>query len=461
MALLVSVRRAAVSGRRGQQLAAALVAGPLCLLLAAPAAEAQETARPLVEITPGKTRAFRAAVQRFADTSVPQDSGRADRLRTAILEALEFTGVLIPLPEPAYLGEMDTAALREGPRSDCPDWSQSGADALVEGTLESEGAQLFVEFRVWDVFRCRQLLHGRFRRPPIQLTRLARAVADDVVAAFTGTRGASNTEIAFVSTRSGRREIFVMDALGTNPRSATRSDSIKAFPDWLPDASGILYTSYQNDGIPGLFMSSRGDAPAGQILTSVLPQAPKYRGVFDPSGEFLAMVASIEGEAELFSVRRDGRKLKRLTRNSTIDVAPTWSPDGTSIAFVSDRSGAPQIYLMGRDGSNQRRLTYQGSYNTSPAWSPDGRWIAYQTRVESQFDIWLVDPTGSVEVPLITHPRSDETPSWSPDGRKIVFSSTRRGRADLYVIDASGHNLRRLTQDAGENTGPSWGPFPR
>jgi TolB protein len=426
-------------------------------------ARAQESGgeRPVVEITPGRARAFRAAVQRFADKATPPNARRAQDLRASIGDALDFTGVLLPLDPAAYLGPEQSEALSNRGRSDCGDWTQSGADALVEGEIHNEGALLVIEFAVWDTARCVRLMRSSLRRPRTEAPRLARNVGDAIVGAFTGTPGASATEIAFVSTRTGHSEIFVMDASGANPRPATKSQSIKAFPNWLPDGQGILYSSYTRQGNPGLFVTSRGQARPGPILTDAIPGAPQYRGVFDPSGDYLALVASVQESTHIFRVRREGLKVLQLTRGRSIEVSPSWSPDGQQIAFVSDRTGAPQIYIMDRDGGNVRRLTYQGVYNTSPAWSPDGRWIAYETRVNGQFDIWLIDPSGEVNLPLVVHGRTDEDPTWSPDSRKLAFSSKRRGRADIYLMDVNGEKLERLTGKNGENRSPSWGPFPQ
>jgi len=436
-----------------------LVWGVLALLLVDARAGADD--RPAIEITTGRARAFRVAVQRFVDKAQPTSETRADDLRELIGEALEFSGVLLPLDPAAYLGPQQSAPLSNRGRSDCGDWTQAGADALVEGEIRSGEGSLIIEVAVWDTARCILVLRKSMRRVRAEAPRLARSVADQIVAGFTGTPGSAATEIAFITDRSGHREVFVMDADGQHARAATNSDSLKSFPDWLPSGDGVLYTSYTREGHPGLFMTSRGRAQAGELFRALLPGSPKYRGVFDPTGSSLAMVASAEGSSDIYTVDRDGRRLRRLTNNRAIEVGPTWSPDGEWIAFVSDRSGSPQIYIMDKKGKNLRRLTFQGGYNTAPAWSPDGRWIAYESRVGGQFDIWLVDPSGEVLVPLITHHRSDESPSWSPDGRKLAFSSTRRGRADVYVVDVNGEQLARLTKNAGDNLSPDWGPFPR
>jgi TolB protein len=428
------------------------------MAVAAPAV-AQE--RPNVVVTPGSQQSFKLALQTFADSTAVPEPARAERFREQIGRALEFSGVFEIVPRTAFLGPERSSTL-DGVSILCSDWTQIGADALVEGVMRVDG-ELTVEFRAWDTARCQRVEGKRYTQPAsADASILAKRIADDIVAAFTGLRGVASTELTFVSSRGGNPEVFVMSADGSHQRAATSNRSINNFPSWSPDGNSIVYTSYRHRNRPLLFISTRGQGRPGRLLPRLGDERSEYRGVFDPRGERLALSMSNPGEAaEIYVVQPGGGGLVRLTRNRSIDIAPVWSPDGRQMAFVSDRAGSPQVYLMDADGRNQRRLTYQGSYNTAPAWSPDGAWIAYETRVGGQFDIWLIDPEGSVNVPVVTHPRSDESPSWAPNSRKLAFSSRRRGRADVYVMDVNGDNLLRLTQDSGDNTSPSWGPFPR
>ncbi|MBW2234210.1 MAG: PD40 domain-containing protein [Deltaproteobacteria bacterium] len=432
----------------------------LAVLLLAGAARDAAAQRPAVIVTDPSARAFKAAIQRFTDQQAVPDAQRLTELRERIGAALVFSKVFAVIDPKAFLGPDETAGLDGVPPPVCPDWSQIGADALIEGTVVTEPRGMAVQFHVWDVVRCRRLKRKRYFGNPGDVDVIARRIADDVIEAFTGRHGMSSTEIAFVSDRSGRKEIYVMNSDGTDVRGATRNRSINAFPDWSPKGNEIIYTSYRLGGQPTLFLLTRGRRKPGQLLSTLDDSAPIYRGTFDPKGSRIAFVMSVNGAPELFTSRRDGRGLKRLTKHRAIDISPAWSPDGRRMAFVSDRSGAPQLYMMGSDGSNVRRLTYDGAYNTSPAWSPDGNWIAYESRVGGQFDIWIIDPAGTSSSPLVTHPRSDEGPTWSPDGRWLAFSSTRRGNADIYAVGIDGKNLRRLTKGAGNNTSPAWGPHP-
>ncbi len=420
-------------------------------------ARAQEVERPPVVVTDAGGKAFRIALQEFSAGARTVDVAT---LRADVQGALEFSGLFASVDPAAFLGPRQSSALSDS--LGCPEWRQIGADAFLEGVTRAGGSVAEIEFRVWDVARCRALLTKSYRGNASDMPRIGRRIADDVVEAFTGKRGVASTDIAFVSARGGNAEIYVMDATGSNQRAATRNKSINAFPSWSPDGNSIVYMSYLYRRSPHLFRLVRGGGEKpGRLLESLDATRAVYRGVYDPSGSRLAVVISVDGAPEIFTVDIDGKNLRRLTNHEAIDLSPTWSPDGARIAFVSDRTGAPQLYVMNADGSGQKRLSFDGNYNTAPAWSPDGRWIAYETRVGGQFDIWLIDPDGRTNVPVVSNPRSDEAPSWSPDSRKIAFHSQRRGKADVYAVDLDGDNLRRLTEAPGEDTHPCWGPYPR
>jgi TolB protein len=437
------------------RLLAALAAGLVLLGLPVRPASAEERA-PIVIDRPGGQR-YRAAVLRFAPTT-PASAGVVDDLRGSIEGGLAFSGLFAMVAPAAFLDSPDSPRLDPEPAVTCPNWRQIGADALVQGEIEVQATSLRAEIRVLDVSRgCLKILRKAYRVDPRERARLGKAIADDIVGAFTGVPGVSDTEMAFVSDRSGDKEIYVMEADGTNVRRATSHKTISTFPNWSPDGNTIVYTSYRYGNRPQLFLLTRGTRSPGRILRE-LDGAQVFRGVFDPSGNQLAVVRDAAGSSEIYTVARGGSGVRQLTRNAAIDVSPTWSPDGRQIAFTSDRTGTPQIYLMNADGSSQRRLSFNGSYNAAPAWSPDGKWIAYESRVGGQMDIWLIDPDGKVNLPLVQHPRTDEGPCWSPDGRMLAFASSRRGRMDIYVIDVNGDNLRQITQGPANNSNPAWGP---
>jgi len=417
------------------------------LLLAAPAL-AEERVEVRIEGAGG--RDLQVAVQRFdAD---PASQADVDEFYEEFTRALETGGSLEITPPAAFLGPERTGDFKNESIS-CENWRGIGSDILVQGRIERYRNQGRVRYRIWDVGRCRlQGDRGYLDAPLDGLWLAARRLADEVVYRFTGRRGVSSTQIAFVSDRSGNKEIYVMEFDGIRRRAVTRNGRINLFPDWSEDGRTLLYTSYKG-GRSDLWLLSRGSNPGRRLLEA---RGEKYRGVFGPLRDQVTMVMNRSGNTDLYVGRRDGRGIRRLTRSRAIDVSPAWSPDGTKVAFASDRSGSQQIHVMDISTNTTRRLTYRGDYNASPAWSPTGEWIVYAARTGSNLDLYLIDPETGYTTPVVIHPRSDEDPSWSPDGRKVAFSSSRRGLRDIFVIDVDGRNLRRITEGYGNCSNPAW-----
>ena len=70
------------------------------------------------------------------------------------------------------------------------------------------------------------------------------------------------------------------------------------------------------------------------------------------------------------------KKLKRLTKNISIDTEANFSPDGKSIAFTSNRTGQVQIYIKNLETGKTKRATFKGTYNAKPVFSPDSKELA-------------------------------------------------------------------------------------
>ncbi len=369
-----------------------------------------------------------------------------------LARTLDFTGFFKILDRDAFLEDPQRMGIVT-PRIRFNNWTAVGAELLVTGGLDISGEALSVELRLYDTFKGRLLVGKRYRGAKADLKEIIRRFCDEIIYSLTGKHGIFTSRIAFVSSGTGNKEIYVCDFDGGNIRQLTRTKAITLSPAWSTDGLWMAYTSYVN-GKPDLFIWNLKDKRKFKVAHKGLNITPAWR----PFKAELAATFSWTGDQEIYLLTATGKTIKRLTRSRGIDVSPSWSPDGKKIAFVSKRSGTPQVYIMDVDSRQVRRLTYYGRHNTQPAWSPTGDRIAYTSLEKGVTNIFVVDVEGKAPVQLTHRSGDNESPTWSPDGNLIAFSSTREGPSRIYVMTALGTDQRRLLTLSGDQTNPAWSP---
>lgn len=329
-------------------------------------------------------------------------------------------------------------------------WASAGAKLLLKAGYSTSGNKITVEFRLYDVIQEKQLTAKRYTGSAGDIRKITHTFSDEVMRAVTGEPGPFTSKIAFVSKRSGTKEIYMMDYDGHGVQRLTSNGSINLNPDFSPNGREIIYTSYKKKN-PDLYRREIFSGSEAKI--SSFPGI-NATGTYSPSGDRIALALTKDGNSEIYTIGKDGKNVTRLTNNAAIEVSPAWSPDGTKIAFVSDRLGKPQVFIMNVDGSGVRRLTTSGAYNVSPRWSPKGDRIVY-ARQMGGFQIFAINPDGTGDTQLTTE-GSNEHPRWSTDGRFIAFSSTRSGGEALYVMRSDGTGQTRISREKGPDTHPVW-----
>jgi Tol biopolymer transport system component len=225
--------------------------------------------------------------------------------------------------------------------------------------------------------------------------------------------------LVFVRENGGNADIFVADADGRNVRRLTRTQGGDVTPSWSPDGTRIAFASNRR----GLYRIYVMRADGSRVQAVPLPRATgnSFLPAWSPDGRLLAFSSSAwtPENPEIYAVRPDGKRLRRLTRTAGSaevlgdDSWPAWSPDGTRIVFSSNRTGNGDVWIMRADGTGQRRLAGLAR-------------------------------------------RDDWAPSFSPDGTQIAFHSLdAHGRSLLYVVRPNGTGLRSL---GIAGTDPAWRP---
>ena len=315
------------------------------------------------------------------------------------------------------------------------------------------------------------------------------------------------TQLAFVSSRTGGGDIYVLTFATGDVRRVTFDDGLDQLDGWSRDGKWLYFFSNGHDlsgsmndvyrvapqgGTP---MPVSGDRYANEFFSASSPDgktvAISARG--SASGQWWRHGHSHLDEAEIWlrdlSVPDAPAAWKGLTGGGAKDLWPMWAGDGRSLFFVSDR--APRL-ADARSGQAPRPGSGQGAENvwqiaTAAGSVPrqvtqftDGRvlWPSATARgdaivFERNFRIWKLDTASgkAAEVP-ITRMGAPAGPAvehlrltaqfqdlvLSPDGKKVAFAA----RGEIFAASAKdGGDAARVTTTAAPESGVAWSPDSR
>jgi Tol biopolymer transport system component len=160
-----------------------------------------------------------------------------------------------------------------------------------------------------------------------------------------------------------------------------------------------------------------------------------------------------------------GRERQLTNSPATYEWYPRWSPDGRRIAFAGAlvEPDNQDVYTIRVDGRSLRRLTSNPGLDWQPHYSPNGRSIAFASDRTGNFDVFVMRKNGTKIRQLTDHPGNDDLPCYSPDGEFIAFSSDRDGipslTSDIFRMRADGTQQTNLTRSLVVNEFDcDWGP---
>jgi serine/threonine protein kinase len=286
-------------------------------------------------------------------------------------------------------------------------------------------------------------------------------------------------ELAFVSTRTGRPQVYIMSADGKNVRPVTNEQNGACQPDWSPDGQKIVYISPCNGKQDTYQGASLYIMEISTQTRSALPA--NLRGDFDPAwspdGKRIAFTSLRDGYMEIYMINLETNLVTRLTKAQSILTGvyahqPAWNPFGSQVAYALKRQGVSQIWVTSDGDANLSKpndqLVQSGNkvMDSLPVWSPDGDYILFN---ETSFDGTALYKVMSMRyedrgtkqaVQLTIDPLPVVDVGYSPDGQWICFESwpDKPANIDIYIASISGANRTRLTTDPGDDFDPVWRP---
>ena len=242
-------------------------------------------------------------------------------------------------------------------------------------------------------------------------------------------------KIIYGSTASGKEDVWLMNADGSNQKQLTTTPGANFEPTVSDDGRTVVYVSKAADTGQNLWKMNlengeraqltdggfdwRPDiSPDGRwvVYMSVIKDSPtlwkipidgggapiqlsdKIAAVprVSPDGRFIACFyrAQVETFSKLAVLPFDGGEpVKVIDRSPTtfVEAGIRWTPDGRALSFIDNRDGVSNVWIQPLDGSPAKQLTNFTSETIFRfAWSPDGKMIVAERGTETG-DIVLIN----------------------------------------------------------------------
>lgn len=199
-----------------------------------------------------------------------------------------------------------------------------------------------------------------FGGPPIQNPTRGTADKQSYLPAWSP----DGTKIAFTSSRDGNPEIYISNPDGSGIQRVTQHPTIDATPTWSPTGTQIAFTS-DRSGSPQIYIVNVD----GTGLVKITSESACDRPTWSPSPFNEIAYSSRSGGGNIIRIYDlRTQSARALTDDIGNNESPSFAPNGRHVAFVSSRSGKDQIFTIARDGKDLRQITRVGA-NRFPNWS--------------------------------------------------------------------------------------------
>ncbi|ESU32533.1 hypothetical protein G3A_10775 [Bacillus sp. 17376] len=262
------------------------------------------------------------------------------------------------------------------------------------------------------------------------------------------------TKLAFVSNRSGKNQIFVLEAAGGEARQATDFKNGANGPVWSPDGEriGCSVSLKPDEDLLEKAEEKKDDKKLEPFVAEEMKYKSDAAGFWDGKYRQTVIVNLADGNAEVVAKGEMDFNLQ------------CWSPDGKSLVLSADESPErdfsfkSDLWLMDIETGNRTKLTNGTGYFGNAVVSPDGRYLGY-TGHEREFEnatltqVWIQEfETGNIQcvtenmdilvgdaVAADFH-QGAHSPGliWGEDSQSFYFLATDQGNTVLYFANLAG-----------------------
>jgi dipeptidyl aminopeptidase/acylaminoacyl peptidase len=268
-------------------------------------------------------------------------------------------------------------------------------------------------------------------------------------------------QIAFVTTISGRYNIWLVPFQSGWPTQLTVSNQRQINIAWAPKGRWIAYNSdYDGNEQWDLFLVSTTN---GQVVNLTnTPEISEEGAAWSPDGEKLAYSVkpkqSPNYELDVMEVLT--KKVIHLTSNTPAELSnvdPIWSKDGKWIVFTQQRADGKDgnILTVNSVGGRATNLTpHQGEHGfLATDISPDGKTALITSNAGNGYQNAGLLDIATKKINWLTSDKWEvNSGNFSPDGKRLTWTANVDGNQGIFVYDLAAKQAHALPVPKGINS---------
>ncbi len=252
--------------------------------------------------------------------------------------------------------------------------------------------------------------------------------------------------LGFQRGRTFDYDIFYVPVEGGDPQAVTRDGNPLVGFAWLPDGSGVVYSSSRGDTVLYLrTMNLWSVQTGGKNLRQLTFGETSYISPdLDRQGNLVATRRQIQFDIWRYPVdnspQENVRRGVQITHQTGAVQTPSAGPGDRELVYLSDSGGHGNLWVLNLETQQNRQLTFEQHPQITigvPVWSPDGRYIAYVKRGLAGWnvDMWLMNPDGSNARKVSD---GGGWACWSRDSRWLYFSPPAKNAFRIEKVSPEG-----------------------
>lgn len=243
-----------------------------------------------------------------------------------------------------------------------------------------------------------------------------------------------NQQTALASLHKNRVQI---DFLNENQvrQSRWQLDVAMADISWIPDGSGVLIYSEDARRLLALYRDGEQvNIPLADSKDRIFSR-PRYR----PDGSAIFYTEE-KRSSNILLATMDGTNT-RLTENTDLNYAASFSPDGNKVVYASVRNNQTHLWLI--EAGQERQLSRQAIDGKVLAivWSDNGEQLLYSAGNRLYRYSFLTAETSLV----LSDSDKIEPIAYFPDSHKLVVLKSNRDLRNLWRIDTQTQQQKQLS----------------